>query len=457
MKRILTKLVPVTAAIVGLLLTGPIWTEQARAAIPGITGPNFTLTAAAGAISTADGYSVYNWGYGVNGMQYPGPTLIVNQGDTVNITLNNSLPVNTSIVFPGITGVTTTGGVAGDLTAEASANGGSVTYHFTASNPGTFQYHSGTDPDLQIEMGMFGALIVRPTGWTQAAKTAYGHPDSAYDREYLFLSSGMDLRVHEAVEAHGAASPIVRALLKDYVPVYWFFNGRNLPDDLLPAPFGLLPNQPYNTFPLLHPGERGLIRFISATKEAHPIHTHGNNGLVIAEDGRLLESAPGAGADLSYSLNTFTPRPGQTMDAIQGWTGRELGWDIYGNPSVAGYEHECIDNDNDGFDDVHKDATNKVNQAVDNYGEWCADHGKAFPVSLPNQQDTVIGGFYSGSPFLGYASPLPVGEGGLNPFNGFAFPWHSHHEYEVVNNDVFPGGMFTVFFVVPWDYPLDPE
>lgn len=452
MKRILTKLVPVTAAIVGLLLTGPIWTEQARAAIPGIVAQTFNLTATAGAISTADGYSVYSWGYGVNGMQYPGPTLIVNQGQPVTINLTNNLPVNTSIVFPGITGVTTTGGVPGDLAVEAASNGGTVSYSFTPTSPGTYQYHSGTNPDLQVEMGMFGVIIVRPTGWTQAAKTAYGHSDTAYDREYLFLMSGMDLRVHEAVESHGAASPIVTALLKDYKPVYWFLNGRNLPDDLLPAPFGLLPNQPYNLMPLLHPTEKGLIRFVAATKEAHPLHTHGNNGLVIAEDGRMLQSAPGAGADLSYSLNTFTPRPGQTMDAIQTWSGRELGWDVYGNPNEAGFEHDCVDNDNDGFDDTH-DAP----PALDNYGEWCPDHGKPFPVSLPNQQDTVIGGFYSGSPFLGHEAPLPVGEGGLNPFAGFAFPWHSHHEYEVVNNDVFPGGMFTVFFVVPWDYQLDPE
>ncbi len=39
-------------------------------------------------------------------MQYPGPTLIVNQGDTVKIVLNNTLPVPVSIVFPGQQGVT---------------------------------------------------------------------------------------------------------------------------------------------------------------------------------------------------------------------------------------------------------------------------------------------------------------------------------------------------------------
>ena len=76
----------------------PAW-----AVIDGITGPAFNLTARADYISTADGNSIYNWGYanGAGAMQYPGPTLIVNQGDTVTVNLTNTLPVPVSIVFPG--------------------------------------------------------------------------------------------------------------------------------------------------------------------------------------------------------------------------------------------------------------------------------------------------------------------------------------------------------------------
>ena len=49
----------------------------------------FVLTAKHDIISTADGNSHYAWGYAHTGlpMQYPGPTLIVNQGDTVKIVL----------------------------------------------------------------------------------------------------------------------------------------------------------------------------------------------------------------------------------------------------------------------------------------------------------------------------------------------------------------------------------
>jgi len=45
--------------------------------------------------------------------------------------------------------------------------------------------------------------------------------------------------------------------------------------------------------------------------------------------------------------------------------------------------------------------------------------------------------------------PLPPGEGGMNPNSGYAFMWHSHNEKEMVNNDIFPGGMMTQVIVLP--------
>ncbi len=70
-------------------------------------------------------------------------------------------------------------------------------------------------------------------------------------------------------------------------------------------------------------------------------------------------------------------------------------------------------------------------------------------------QDSTIGGLYSGSPFLGSHGELPPGEGGLNLWDGFFFPWHSHHEKEVTNLGIFPSGMLTFFSVVPWDFTIE--
>lgn len=67
------------ATLLGCLtVLGLSVTESAMAAVNGIPGPNFNLTAKADWISTADANNVLVWGYanGAGTMQYPGPTLI---------------------------------------------------------------------------------------------------------------------------------------------------------------------------------------------------------------------------------------------------------------------------------------------------------------------------------------------------------------------------------------------
>ena len=133
--------------------------------------------------------------------------------------------------------MTATGGVTGLLTQEAgraTANN-TVTYTFTASTPGTHAYYSGTQGDLQVEMGLYGAIIVLPSSipaacdsgvhasnvtaqshWGETdfrlAHAAYNHPGACYDREYLFQFSEMDPRIHrQAEEQSTAAVPVLVA------------------------------------------------------------------------------------------------------------------------------------------------------------------------------------------------------------------------------------------------------
>lgn len=405
--------------VLALMLAG--LGSMAQATINGVTGTNFSITAAEDRLSTADGNSLHFWGFGLTGgiTQYPGPTLIVNQGDTVTITLNNTLPEPVSIIFPGQELTSASGNGTGLLTAEAAAQNGTAVYTFVAGKPGTYMYQSGTNMDKQLEMGLIGALIVRPAqpGW------AYEHADSRYDREYLYLMSEMDIDIHQRVEFN---QPINT---NNYYPTYWFINGRTAVDTLFPANSFWLPTQPYNILPLMHPGERVLLRVISAGHDAHPLHPHGNNFTLIARDGRLLSSAPGQGADLAYSDYNLNAQPGATYDFVFEWTGKGMGWDFYGHAPGDPLEPA-------------EDPT---------------FHGVALKdkVSLPDVQDVVIGGFYSGSPFLGQNGELPPGEGGLNGFDGFFYPWHSHHEKELTNFNIFPGGLLTFMAVVPWGFAID--
>jgi hypothetical protein len=425
-------------------------TTPARGAIDGVavTAAPINLTARVGHVETPDGGNWLMWGYAKDAdrAQYPGPTLIVEQGTTVTVNLANELDLPVSIVFPGHE-ATATGGQAGLLTREAPP-AGSVTYTFVATHAGTYLYHSGTRPELQIEMGLVGAIIVRPAGFSPAAPTAYGHPDSRYDREFLFLLSEIDPLIHDAVENQGLTALDSTDYFSTWRSVYWLINGRTAPDTMLPAPEPTLPNQPYNSLPRMHPGERVLMRVIGAGRQLHPFHHHGNHAQVIARDGRLLESAPGAGADLSNAVFTIQSVPGETVDAIFEWTGKDLGWDAYGTPPE--HVHTCsnpacpdsspVDGRDDGTGAACYDAATS---------EYCPDHGKPFPVTLPDIYQVALGAFYSGSPFLGVAGFLPPSHVNYNPDAGFTFMWHSHTEKELTNFDIFPGGMMTMLIIVP--------
>lgn len=426
-------------ALCFLVIALTAMTGEAEAVIHGVTGPVFNLSAKEGRVITGDGNSIYAWGYanGNGPMQYPGVTMVVEQGSLVTVNLTNTLQVPVSIIFPGQKAVSATGGVPGLMTREARP-GETVTYRFTASSPGTYAYHSATRPELQVEMGLTGALIVRPAGFNGASPSAYSHPDTAYDREVLFFLTEMDSRIHEVVELQGLDALANTDYLTNYFPNYWFINGRNAPDTMAPAFAGWLPNQPYNSMPVMLPGEKLLMRVISGGRDLHPFHQHGNHTKLIAKDARMLESSLGSGPDIGMDLFTIQAVPGETYDAVFEWTGKGLDWDIYG--TGPGYEHSCVDGNGDGFDDATK--------------EYCADHGKPFPLVLPDVSDLTLGGFYSGSPFLGFLSSLPPGQGGLNPFGGFAFMWHSHTEKEMTNYDIFPGGMMTMLIIQPPGSPV---
>jgi FtsP/CotA-like multicopper oxidase with cupredoxin domain len=411
--------------------------SYAGGVIPGITGTvngsdtTFNLTAKSDYIVTPDGGSYLMWGYsdndGLTTMQYPGPTLIVDQGQTVIINLDNELTVSTSMVFPGQSDVTSTGGdISTLLTRQINPSGTTVTYSFVATEPGTYLYNSGTRMELQIEMGLVGTIIIRPNGFDQDTnRIAYEHADSAYDHEYLFLHTEMDPQVHILVE-QGKINEIDNTT---YYPVYWFLNGRNFPDTLLVAANSeLLPTQPYSCLPMMHPGDRVLMRMVGAGRDAHPFHPHSNNFSSIARDGRLLQSAPGLGADLAFSDYNLNIAPGTTRDAIFEWTGKELGFDIYGHAPGD----PCQPN------------------------EYGPDHGKPLPVTLPGQKDLNFGLLYSGSPFLGSSGDTPPGTrvGGQVLGGAYTQIWHSHHEKEVCNNDIFPGGQITFMLIMHPDVSI---
>ncbi len=508
-------------------------TATAYAAAPGITGgtgftASFNLTAQTAFLSQPDGQAIYSWGYGCTSppggfappatlmpnancptMQVPGPTLIVTEGQTVTVTLTNGLPNaagNTSILFPGFQ-VTATGGVAGALTKEA-APGGTVTYSFVASSPGTHPYYSGTQGDLQIEMGLYGAIIVLPasvpgactsglaTANLQAeaahgeadfrlAAAAYDHPNTCYDREYLFQFSEMDPNIHSQALAQvaartgcvlGAAGCSLEVPTEPYHPSYFLINGRSMPDDMDANYAVQYPHQPYNGNPHMHPGEQVLLRVIGQGRWQHPFHEHGNHVRILGRDGNLILSSSNTATLPALAgplLFTTTTTPGLAFDGIFYWTGRGLNWDPYGhNPTSTDPNAKlpCTPDAN-GYNTSAPTAIN--------YYEWCQDHNKPLevapfgdvagggPATLPDANILTNGAWYGGSPYLGpNATVRATGPTGTTPPSGtiansptgeagFAFMWHSHNEREITTNNIFPGGMLMMMLVDSREFVID--
>jgi FtsP/CotA-like multicopper oxidase with cupredoxin domain len=363
-------------------------------------GPTFDLRATTGRIDTPDGNTVFMWGFATDPgtFQMPGPVLCVDEGDTVTINLTNELPEPTSMIFPGQTDVSATGGSAGLLAAEASASGGTVTYEFTAGEPGTYLYESGTNVHKQVQMGMVGALVVRPA---LGANYAYNDPSTEFDpyREYLLLFQEIDPYLHQAVEFGQPYEPTTRH------DRYWLINGRGAVDTLLDNEVFWMPSQPYSSLVRIEAGaaQSALIRYLNAGTVNHPFHPHGNTMQVVGRDGRALGAA---------ALENFTTTigAGQTFDLLFRWDNVE-NWDPDTNPLPASPDFPFPNLGNLTFKD---DVT-----------------------------------FYSGDEYLGYQGPLPVGVTSFNECGEFYFPWHSHALHEIQNWNEGFGGMLTLVRVDP--------
>ncbi|MGA9346600.1 MAG: multicopper oxidase domain-containing protein [Nocardioidaceae bacterium] len=356
--------------------------------------PIFNLTTKTGYISLPDGNTAFMWGYssGSDGFQHPGPVLCVHENDTVTVILHNTfIDDDVSIMFPGQGDVMADGapahrelngsGRVTSLTNTAPADGGTVTYSFVAGKPGTYLYESGTNPEKQVRMGLFGALIVRPS---LGDAFAYDSADSEFipSQEFMVLLSEIDPYQHQAVEAGKNFNP------NNYHPRYWLINGRGFPDSIADNGASWLPTQPYGSLAQVqewHPGMKpGLARYLNVGTEDYPFHPHGNNGRVIGRDGHELKG-PG-NQDLSFEKFAINIGPGQTWDVIFKWYDAE------------GYS-----------------PSNPV------------------PVTVPNLQNSVIGAFYSGSPYLGTKEALPPGVQSTNQCGEYYIISHNHALFQITS------------------------
>jgi hypothetical protein len=193
-----------------------------------------------------------------------GPTLVVNEGQTVRLVLHNAVPgQSVALAMPQID----------DFPQDAVGIAtGEKTYEFHDTQPGTYLYEAGGSADgaRQVAMGLMGALVVLPS----PAGTAYGTQDTAYSDEGVIVMSDVDPGLN--------ADPLGYDM-RNFAPRYHLFNGKTYPSTDAIEVQG---------------GKTALLRVINAGTVQHSIAVLGTEQSLIAESGRKLKYPYGVGAEI---------------------------------------------------------------------------------------------------------------------------------------------------------------
>jgi FtsP/CotA-like multicopper oxidase with cupredoxin domain len=264
-----------------------------------------------------------------NVLRFPGPTLVGTVGDNLVITLVNGLRVDNvstagpghsiSLVIPGLAIPVVENPVGTPLpqqgpvfdnnvpprvisfTQLTPADNGTRTYRFALTKPGTFLYESGADPSVQVGMGIYGAVIVRPANPAQAYPPTATNPNTTFVNELVLLYGAVDPFLHHAVEDNTYGSAAFPSSI-DYEPKYFLLNGKpyqNQADPLVPH---------HTPVPVGPPGGVTLLRFLNASSIGLAPSFLGTYVTLIGEDGNLLPYPRGH--------HTLLLPAGKTLDVL---------------------------------------------------------------------------------------------------------------------------------------------
>ena len=185
------------------------------------------------------------------------PTL-VQEGDTVNITVNNNLDRTIRFNIAGVS-----------MSTSSVSAGSSRTYSFTAPTAGSYMYTDNYNGELGRAMGLAGPMVVMPAN---GSNTLYsGGP--GFDRQYTLFMSELDDRLNAAIEAGGSYD------MNNYEPNYYFANGLSYPDTTTDG----------DTLIAMNVGEDIAIRFINGGAITYPMHFHGYH-VNVATRNRVIET-----------------------------------------------------------------------------------------------------------------------------------------------------------------------
>ncbi len=284
---------------------------------------------------------------GILNAQFPGPTLVFEEGDEVNLTLTNvgmlvrpdlfdphtvhfhGFP-NASSVFDGVP------------ESSISINGGfSLTYYYNVVEPGTYMYHCHVEATEHMQMGMLGNLYVNPAQDGLPILAANGQTFDKFAYNDGDASTGYDVVVPIQIGAFDSAfhdasllvQPLPFAEMHDDYPL---LNGRGYPDTGMLNDIPVLPeadggnkagagvtsstdsSQKVTSVISATVGQRILLRISNLNvTQFNTLATSGLNMQVVGKGAHILRGPDGGAAnDLYYETNSVTLGGGEAVDVL---------------------------------------------------------------------------------------------------------------------------------------------
>ncbi|NOZ54910.1 MAG: multicopper oxidase domain-containing protein [Gammaproteobacteria bacterium] len=229
------------------------WVPRVQAAVISKT---FYITE--GYIKQPDETQVYFKGFSsnANGLDVPGAALIVQEGDSVEITIANTLGSNHSFV---IDGMVDSGIIAGGQTKKI---------RFTVGAPGSYLFYDKLAAPYNRLVGLHGGFAVMPATGTNEL-----YPGSpTFVQQYLWLINEIDPLWNTQIEQ--GVLPNTK-----YKPRYFTINGRSMRVPGHPDYGNPDIDAGYNPDTRLvgSIGDRTLVRILNAGLAIHSMHFHANH------------------------------------------------------------------------------------------------------------------------------------------------------------------------------------
>jgi FtsP/CotA-like multicopper oxidase with cupredoxin domain len=324
------RILAVLVAFVVLAVASPALAVDLAVKKACISMPDGTVTDINAPAATCPSGTIQIWRFKRTDIAETSPVapgaLVINatEGDNLTINVSNELGIPVSLFINGQAMSNNTGPVwltdisnpygpsitgsrpAGDVTSrvrsfahEAPAGvpgtpGASTPYTWNGLETGTYIITSGTHPSLQVQMGLYAALVVKTAGGAPYA----GEP--VPDNDQVLFFSEIDPAIHNAANDVTKSFPSTNT----YFPKYFLINGKPFPGN--------------NPIPLPNPGTT-LLRFANAGLDTYIPLLQGQSMQVIAEDGNLKA------ANLQFTRHSVDLHAGKTFDAVMT------------NPVAAGY------------------------------------------------------------------------------------------------------------------------